>query len=434
MARRVVPALLGLVFVAGLGFAVLHVVREPAGVTSAGKGEAGVVYQCAMHPQIIRTEPGNCPICGMRLVRRDAAELALADADAAAAGVATPHVHDDVGAAAATADVHGEAAGVATHVHDEAGAPAATAQVHDDAAAPAGAAPAAMPAAVPGRAPFVLTPERQQLIGVKRGVVERRALELEVRAPGKIAYDPALYQALVEYREAVRAQGGHMGSDAMVRAARLKLRQQGLSESLMRDLAASQSDPVELLLPGASAWVYAQVFEHEAPLVQPGQAVRITSQSYPGRTFKGRVVGVDPILDATSRTVRVRALVSTDGATLRPESLVDVRIASPLGDKLAVPRDAVLDSGERRIVFVVRGSGSFAPREVQLGRAAGDWVEVLSGLDAGEQVVTSANFLIDSESKIRAALAAFQGPGQGGSAGGTGAPAPAAAAAGAHVH
>lgn len=416
MVRRIVPVLVGVAFFTGLGFAVLHVVRTPAGVSSAGKAEAGVVYQCAMHPQVIRDEPGNCPICGMRLVRRDKAELELADADAAVAAAATPHVHDDAGTAAAT-HVHDDAGAAATpHDHGDAGAAAATPHVHGETAP----VPAAT-AAVPGRAPFVLTPERQQLIGVKRGIVERRALELEVRAPGKIAYDPALYQALVEYREAVRAQGGHMGSDAMVRAARLKLRQQGLSESLMRDLAANTSDPVELLLPGASAWVYAQVFEHEAPLVQPGQAVRITSQSYPGRTFKGRVVGVDPILDATTRTVRVRALVSTDGATLRPESLVDVRIASPLGDKLAVPRDAVLDSGEHRIVFVVRGSGSFAPREVQLGRAAGDWVEVLSGLDAGEQVVTSANFLIDSESKIRAALAAFQGPGQGG-------------AAGAHVH
>lgn len=412
MVRRIVPVLVGVVFFTGLGFAVLHVVRQPAGVSSAGKAEAGVVYQCAMHPQVIRDEPGNCPICGMRLVRRDKAELALADADATVAGATTPHVHDEAGAAGTPHD-HGDApeAAATPHVHGETGTvPAAT-------------------AAVSGRAPFVLTPERQQLIGVKRGSVERRELELEVRAPGKIAYDPALYQALVEYREAVRAQGGHMGSDAMVRAARLKLRQQGLSESLMRDLAASANDPVELLLPGASAWVYAQVFEHEAPLVQPGQAVRITSQSYPGRTFKGRVVGVDPILDATTRTVRVRALVSTDGATLRPESLVDVRIASPLGDKLAVPRDAVLDSGEHRIVFVVRGAGSFAPREVELGRAAGDWVEVLSGLDAGEQVVTSANFLIDSESKIRAALAAFQG--QGGATGGTGAPPPAAAA---HVH
>lgn len=421
MVKRIVPVLVGVLFLTGLGFAVLHVVRQPSGVSSAGKAEAGVVYQCAMHPQVIRDEPGNCPICGMRLVRRDKAELALADADAAAAGAVTPRVHGDHPGATAT-----------PHVHDDAGEPAATPHVHGETPPVAPAAPA--PAAVPGRAPFVLTPERQQLIGVKRGTVERRELELEVRAPGRIAYDPALYQALVEYREAVRAQGGHIGSEAMVRAARLKLRQQGLSESLMRDLAASANDPVELLLPGASAWVYAQVFEHEAPLVQPGQAVRITSQSYPGRTFKGRVVGVDPILDATTRTVRVRALVSTDGATLRPESLVDVRIASPLGDKLAVPRDAVLDSGEHRIVFVVRGSGSFAPREVQLGRTAGDWVEVLSGLDAGEQVVTSANFLIDSESKIRAALAAFQGTGQGGAAGGTGAPAPAAAAAGAHVH
>ena len=78
MARRVVPVLVGVVFFTGLGFAVLHVVRTPAGVSSAGKAEAGVVYQCAMHLQVIRDEPGSCPICGMRLVRRDKAELALA--------------------------------------------------------------------------------------------------------------------------------------------------------------------------------------------------------------------------------------------------------------------------------------------------------------------------------------------------------------------
>jgi Cu(I)/Ag(I) efflux system membrane fusion protein len=395
VARRLVGAIVGVTLLAALLAAVLYIVGAPASMSSARHAEPGVVFQCAMHPQIVRDEPGDCPICGMRLMRRDAAELALADGDAAPAAEPAPQVHAAASPGTSSAPVA-----------------------------------ALAPAEVAGRAPFVLTRERQQLIGVKRGTVERRALALEIRAPGRIAYDPALYQALGEYREALRAAGGqgaHTGGDAMVRAARLKLRQQGLSEALLRDLVAG-ADPVELLLPGASAWVYAQIFESDASLVTAGQTVRITTQSYPGRTFTGRVVGVDPIVDATSRTVRARIVVASDGATLRPESLVDARIDVPLGDTLAVPRDAVLNSGEHRIVFVVRGAGSFAPREVQLGRTAGAWVEVRSGLDAGDEVVTSANFLIDSESKIRAALTAFQG------AGGEGGGAAPGAAAGAHQH
>jgi Cu(I)/Ag(I) efflux system membrane fusion protein len=403
MINRWLVALVGTILSAGLVLAAINNVgRAPVDESSAAP-DAKVVYQCAMHPQVIRTEPGSCPICGMTLMRVDPADQAA------------------------------DASDTTSHVNGEAGATAARAGIVNHASHEAGAGPADPTDAVHGRAPFSLTPERQQLIGVKRGTVERRPLELELHAPGRIAYDPALYQALVEYREAMRAQGavrgtaleGRAGSDAILRGARLKLRQQGLSEALIRDLAASGSDPIELLLPGTSAWVYAQVFEHEASIVSPGQTVRIASQSYPGRTFKGRVVGVDPILDATTRTVRVRALVSTDGATLRPESLVEVHIEAPLGEMIAVPRDAVLDSGDRRIVFVVRGAGSFTPREVQLGRRAGEWIEVLAGLDAGDEVVTSANFLIDSESKIRSALAAFQGQ-VGESGGSAGAAAPSA--------
>jgi len=111
-----------------------------------------------------------------------------------------------------------------------------------------------------------------------------------------------------------------------------------------------------------------------------------------------------------TRTVRVRGLVASAGATLRPESFVDVKIRVPLGDKVALPQEAVLDTGEHRIVFVVRGEGRFEPRAVELGRKAGGYYEVLSGLDEGDAVVTSANFLIDSESRFRSALAAFRAP------------------------
>jgi Cu(I)/Ag(I) efflux system membrane fusion protein len=273
---------------------------------------------------------------------------------------------------------------------------------------------AAEPSGVAGRAAFTLSPERQQLIGVTRGRVERRPLAVEVRAVGTVAYDPTLYQAIVEYREAVRARRdikdspwveAKEGADALVRAAQLKLRQQGVSPAQLPALAAGTA-AADLLLPGKRAWVYAQVYEHELALVHPGQEAIVTVPSRPDRTLAGRVVTVDPVLDPKTRTARARVLVPTPDADLRPEMFVRVRLVVPLGDRLAVPDDAVLDTGEHQIVFVVTGEGAFAPRTVRLGHAAQGWREVLDGLAEGEDVVTSANFLIDSESRFRAAALA----------------------------
>jgi Cu(I)/Ag(I) efflux system membrane fusion protein len=271
-------------------------------------------------------------------------------------------------------------------------------------------------ASVPGRAAFTLPVERQQLIGVTMAPVERRPLTLEIRTVGKVAYDPGLYQAIVEYREAIAARAelaespwpdARRGADAIARAAHLKLRQQGLSDEQIRQMAAGGHDPVELLLPGKSVWVYAQVYEYEVDLVQPGQRLVVTAPSLPGRTWTATVAAVDPILSAASRTARVRARVATPDESLRPETFVHARIEVSLGDLLAVPEEAVLHTGDHAVVFVVEGEGTFEPRSVRLGRAAAGYYEVLSGLAAGEQVVTSANFLIDSESRFRAALAAF---------------------------
>jgi Cu(I)/Ag(I) efflux system membrane fusion protein len=188
----------------------------------------------------------------------------------------------------------------------------------------------------------------------------------------------------------------------------LRLLQQGLSEDQVRALTKDNRDPVELLLPGDSVWVYAQVYEYEVPLVHPGQTMIVTVPSQPGREFHAKVAAVDAILDATTRTVRVRGLVSTPEKELRPESFVQVRIEVPLGEKLAVPTEAVLDTGDHQIVFVVEGEGRFEPRAVKLGRGAQGYYEVLDGLRDGDEVVTSANFLIDSESRFRAALATFK--------------------------
>jgi Cu(I)/Ag(I) efflux system membrane fusion protein len=312
------------------------------------------LYQCSMHPQIVSDRPGTCPICGMQL-----------------RPVEPAHVHG----------AHGPAEGPA-----------------------------------PTRAPFSLSTERQQLIGVRRGRVDWQELVQDIRAVGRVAYDPALYNAIVEYREAVAARRTLAASDvaeatrsaeAIVRAAALKLRQRGLSEEQLRSL---DRDPVNLLLPGTSAWVYAQVYEFEVALVRPGQEVTVTAPSAPGRAYSGRVASVDPLFDAATRTARVRVLVTAPEADLLPEAFVTARIHVHLGRRLAVPKEAILFAGEQQVAFVVHGEGTFEPRPVTLGREAEDAYEVLAGLEAGDEVVTSANFLIDSESRFRAALETFGAP------------------------
>jgi RND family efflux transporter MFP subunit len=152
--------------------------------------------------------------------------------------------------------------------------------------------------------------------------------------------------------------------------------------------------------------VYAQVYEHELGLVRVGQPVVVTVPSMPGRTYEARLVAIDPIIDPMTRSARVRALVATPEAELRPETFVQMTIDVPLGDRLSIPEDAVLDTGTRQIVFVASGEGTFEPRAVQLGLDAQGYYEVLGGLTEGEEVVTSANFLIDSESRFRSALTA----------------------------
>ncbi len=416
--RRILPAAI-LVFLAGMavGAAVLlrgappwltelaHRLAKRSTTTPPPSGgtQAGRLYQCSMHPQIVSHEPGICPICRMQLTPVEDAGVHGTDASATAPASAGTQRSVLFYRHPMRADVTSP-----VPAKDEMGMDYVPVYAED--------APAGSGETVAGRAAFTLPIERQQLIGVTTAPVERRPLTVEIRTVGKVAYDPGLYQTVVEYREAIAARAqlaespwpdARRGADAIVRAAHLKLRQQGLSDEQIRQMAAGGHDLVELLLPGKGVWVYAQVYEYEVELIQPGQPLVITTPSFPGRTWTAAVAAVDPILNATTRTARVRARVETPDASLKPEMFVHAHIEVSLGELLAVPEEAVLHTGEHAIVFVVEGEGRFEPRAIRLGRAAAGYSEVLSGLAEGEQVVTSANFLIDSESRFRAALAAF---------------------------
>jgi len=160
----------------------------------------------------------------------------------------------------------------------------------------------------------------------------------------------------------------------------------------------------------STVWVQAQVFQNDLGRITVGDPATLTVDTFPGRTFRGRVDFIYPQVDLDTRTARVRMLFGNPGLQLKPGMFVNVSLEAPLGRQVAIPASAVLQSGTRQIVFVSRGDGYLEPREVQLGARSGDDFIVLKGLAAGDQVVTSALFLVDSESELQAALGSFAPP------------------------
>jgi Cu(I)/Ag(I) efflux system membrane fusion protein len=306
------------------------------------------LYFCPMHPSVTSDKPGRCPICHMPLEKMEEYPDAM------------PEKTQDV----------------------------------------------------PGRVSFSLPKERQQLIGVTTEKVANRELSYEIRASGKVAFDPDLFTTLEEHLQALDAQKEmskspfkelRLQADALVSSSQTKLKLMGLSQNQIEMIGKESHDPINLLLPKGSVWIYAEVFEYEISLLKSGQALEVTAPSLPGKTFTGTISSISPIVNAPSRTFRVRGEVPNPDGILKPDTFVNVKIRIELGKRLSVPMSALLHSGDKNFVFVVKGKGKFEPRLVSVVMRAGQYYEILSGLMEEETVVTSANFLIDSEARLRSA-------------------------------
>ena len=341
------------------------------------------IYYCPMHPDYTANKPGDCPICGMHLVKREK----TAPAERKVKFYRSPM---------------NPAVTSATPMKDEMGMDYVP--VYEDAAGGT---------SVAGRGTVSLTPEKQQMIGLKTEKAAYRALLKTVRASGKVAYDPDLYRAIAEYRESLSAYEKMKSSSwqeaidrakAVVDSSKLKLRQMGIGAEQLDSIEKTPASYDNLLLAEDKVWVYAQVYEYESASVKPGQKAVITSSAYPGRQFSGTVRSMDPIFSEETRTLRARIETENPGRELRSEMYVEAVIKADLGTMLTVPVSAILNTGEKEIAFVMKDEGVFEPREVKTGRRNDDYAEIVSGLRAGEKVVTSANFMIDSESRMKAAL------------------------------
>ncbi|WP_094604297.1 Cation efflux system protein CusB [Sporomusa silvacetica DSM 10669] len=165
----------------------------------------------------------------------------------------------------------------------------------------------------------------------------------------------------------------------------------------------------------STVWLYADIYEKDIAGIKPGQPVMVNSGAYPGETFTGQVTFINPVLDDATRTVKVRVEMANPSGKLKPNMFVNANVQIPLGDSLVIPESSILDTGSRKIVFVAQSEDTFVKREVVTGQYADGYVQILSGLQPGETVVTAATFLIDSQTKL-GGFGSHAGHGGGGAA------------------
>ncbi|MBC8014683.1 MAG: efflux RND transporter periplasmic adaptor subunit [Sporomusaceae bacterium] len=150
----------------------------------------------------------------------------------------------------------------------------------------------------------------------------------------------------------------------------------------------------------STVWMYADLYEKDIAVVQVGQEVNVTSSAYPGENFTGLVTFINPVLDDATRTVKVRVEMSNPGGKLKPNLFVRVAVNVPLAETVVIPVSSLLDTGSRKVVFVTQDANTFVKRDIVIGQEADGYIQVLSGLQPGDTVVTAAAFLIDSQTQL----------------------------------
>ena len=367
-------------------------------------------YHCPMHPTYTSDRPGDCPICGMKLTL---------------IGSGTPMTQQPRVDGLSTVQISPErqqllgVRSVAAAMGPVGGSWKATARVAAD-----------------ERKVRRITVKFEGFIEKIQGLVVGQSVHKG--QPLATLYSPELLGAENEFVLAVQTDKATGGSSGLAATARTRLQlmdvPKGTIDSMARGgkaprtysvsaptagiVTAASVVPGSRVVPGdalfevsdlSHVWVFADVRMPDLARVHLGMAATVSVASLPGRTFPGTVSLIDPNVDPKTRTVRVRIAVDNPNGELRPDLFGEVELLEEPREGLRIPRDAVVDSGTRQVVFLVQPDGHFEPRPVQLGAVVGEEVEVVHGLVVGDRVVTRANFLLDSESRLQSALSSMSG-------------------------
>jgi membrane fusion protein, copper/silver efflux system len=356
------------------------------------------VYTCPMHPSVKIDRPGACPVCGMNLVKQTE-QVEMSKEEHQAVGQVT------------------------------------------------------------------LSPTKQVLANVSTSTAMKMSLEKEIRAVGEIAYAEQNFRQIstrfpgridklyltyegqqvkkgepvadVYSPEAISAQQEYLlakqsKSAELLQQSKEKLLLWGFTESQLKELDELGTVKNTLTLHSpisgtvlkkniqqqqyvsagenlfdvadlSTVWMYADVYEYEIQGVKVGQMVETMSDTYPDKTFTGRITFVSPTVDPSSRTVRIRAEIDNGSAELRLDMFINAAIKTKLPESIVVPLTAVLSTGTRQVVCVQKDSGIFEPRVVKIGERSNEYVQIIEGIHEGETIVTSGGYLIDSESQLEMA-------------------------------
>lgn len=372
------------------------------GSATTGAESAGQLWTCGMHPTVIMDHPDNCPICGMKLTPM---KRSGGSQESSNAIYVDPAVRQNIGVRTAPAE--------------------------------------RMDLQRTIRATGLVAVDDARTFRVNlrfSGWIEKLYVNEtgeRVRKQQKLfdVYSPDLISAGEEYLLALKAQSG-VGGETLLAAARDKLLNWGITPEQLDELAATGRVPRTLTIYSPAAgvimrkqvveggvvtagadlyeiadlsevWVQAQIYEYELPWVKVGQKAMVSLPYDPDFRVKGDIRYIYPYLDQRTRTATIRLSVPNPNQILKPDMFADVDIVSRLRQNVvAVPREAVVRSGRRDLLFVDIGDGHFEPRPVQLGLEADEFkYEILSGVEPGEMVVISAQFLLDSELQLQEALA-----------------------------
>jgi membrane fusion protein, copper/silver efflux system len=426
----------------------------------SGKPSNVDYYTCTMHPSVKSQDPkGKCPICSMDLVpvMKKGGSEANAEISPQMQGMKEGDEKQG-GQMQGMEGMAGMQGGHGAHGVPP-GSAAQGAQTHEfvvpvERQQQIGVTYARVerkPLAHAIRAVGMIVPDKArnwQFVSRVDGYVQK----LNVTAPGEIVdkdaplmsiYSPDLltsereFVALLRMRDEAKGKDARETPERLINSAKRRLQLWNVTEAQIAELQKTrqpqenltllspfrgvvQSVPVDqgknvkvgdLLVEVADltvVWVWAEFYENELSMLQVGQKLAITAKSYPGQNFDGTIALIDPFINETKRTAKVRIDIPNTDFKLRPGMYVNAELAMDMGEALTVPVNAIMPTGERNVVFIDKGEGKLEPRIVQLGAKYGDVYAVNSGLKEGERVVASANFLIDAESKVQQALAEFE--------------------------
>jgi membrane fusion protein, copper/silver efflux system len=382
-------------------------------------------YTCTMHPSVHAEAPGKCPICGMDLV-----PVMKTKSDA----TATPGSTSSFGGTVA-----GHEFVVPVERQQQIGVTFATvkrAPLHHTIRAVGGVETDlqrhwAFVARVDGYVKQLFVTSAGQL-------VEKDAPLMSIYSPDLLTTELELVM-LLRMRDEAKSKDTRATPERLIAAAESRLRQWNVTDEQIAEMEQKRepSETLTLRSPfrgvvqevpahqGVSVkmgdhlidiadlsvvWVSAEFYESELSMLKTGQSVTVTTSSYPNERFEGQVAVINPFLEQAKRTTKVRIDIPNPDFKLRPGMYANVELGMDMGNGLVVPASAIMPTGSHEIAFVDKGGGKLEPRIVQLGEQIGDQYEVKNGLAERERVVSSANFLIDAESKVQGALKDFEGP------------------------